>query len=180
MKSIQQYLFEASTTKVNILVGRFQPFTLGHLKCAEYVWKTYKIPTVICIIETTKADEKHPFLTSLLWNTYKKMVKNRDCFIDIIKVKNADLVKIGEALGLKGYTIKHWACGTDRYNDYVKMCKKYAPGVEVVEIKRSDDDISATQVRQVIRADHRERFEELVPQEEYTLYDKLKESLNWL
>ena len=74
--------------------------------------------------------------------------------------------------------IKSWVlasgspCGAGIYS---KMVSKYAPDTEVVEIKRNDDDVSATAVRQALKADHKERFEELVPQVLYGMYDKLKE-----
>lgn len=178
MKELKKFILESKRIPVNILVTRAQPITNGHIKCAERVWKTYKVPTVICMVDTTKVDDRHPFLTSLLWNTYKKLVKSRDCLIDIIKVKNADVVKIGEELGAKGYSVKYWTCGTDRYDAYKKMVDKYVPDVELIEIKRDDKDVSATEVRQAIAADHKERFEELVPQEIYPLYDKLKESMD--
>lgn len=166
------------TTKVNILVGRFQPFTLGHLKCATNALKVKGLPTVLCVIDTTKEDERHPFRTKVLWPAFKKMVKNYAEIQDIILVKNADLVKIGEALGLKGYVVKSWTCGTDRFAAYDKMCKKYAPDVECVEIQRDDKDISATEVRQAIKAGNEERFNELVPPEIQKLYPQLKEILD--
>ena len=175
---MKKFILESKRIPVNILVTRAQPITNGHIKCAEKTWKTYKVPTVLCMVDTTKVDDRHPFLTSLLWNTYKKLVKSRDCFIDIIKVKNADVVKIGEELGAKGYSVKYWACGTDRYDAYKKMVDKYVPDVELFEIKRDDKDVSATEVRQAIEADHKDRFEELVPQEIYPLYDKLKEAMD--
>ena len=40
MKTITQFINESlKRTKVNILVGRFQPFTNGHLKCIQNVYK---------------------------------------------------------------------------------------------------------------------------------------------
>lgn len=166
------------TQKVNILVGRFQPITLGHMKCAQNTYKTRGLKTVLCCIDTTKPDERHPFRTSLLWGVYRKMITDSECLEDIVLVKNADLVKIGEALGQKGYSIETWTCGTDRYADYKRMCTKYAPDVEVIEVHREDKDVSATEVRQAIAADHRDRFEELTPPAIHKLYPKLREALN--
>ena len=166
---------EAKRTKVNILVGRFQPFTLGHLKCVQNIYKTRGLKTVLCMIETNKTDDKKPFLTKVLMPFYKKLVKAYEEIEGLILIKNADIVKIGEELGALGLTAATWTCGTDRYDSYSKMVSKYAPDTEVVEIKRTDDDVSATAVRQALKADHNERFEELMPQVLYGMYDKLKE-----
>ena len=38
--------------KVNIVVGRFQPFTAGHYACITTAKKLRNLPTVICIINT--------------------------------------------------------------------------------------------------------------------------------
>ena len=171
----ESLLNEAKRTGVNILVGRFQPFTLGHLKCVQNIYRTRGLKTVLCMVETIKTDDKKPFLTKILMPFYKKLVKTYEEIEDIILVKNADIVKIGEELGALGLTAKTWTCGTDRYESYSKMAKKYAPDTEVVEIKRNDDDVSATTVRQALKADHKERFEELVPQVLYSMYDKLKD-----
>lgn len=171
----ESLLNEAKRTGVNILVGRFQPFTLGHLKCIQHIYKTRGIKTVLCMIETTKTDDKKPFLTKVLMPYYRRLVKAYEEIEGIILVKNADIVKIGEELGALGLTAATWTCGTDRYESYSKMVQKYAPSVEVVEIKREDSDVSATEVRQTLKADHKERFEELVPQVLYNMYDKLKD-----
>lgn len=171
----ESLLNEAKRAGVNILVGRFQPFTLGHLKCIQYIYKTRGLKTVLCMIETNKTDDKKPFLTKILMPFYKKLVKAHEEIEGIVLVKNADIVKIGEELGALGLTAKTWTCGTDRYSSYSKMVQKYAPDTEVVEIKRDDDDVSATAVRQSLKADHKERFQELVPQVLYGMYDKLKD-----
>ena len=176
MKTITQFINESlKRTKVNILVGRFQPFTLGHLKCVQNIYKTRGLKTVLCMIETNKTDDKKPFLTKVLMPFYKKLVKAYEEIEGLILIKNADIVKIGEELGALGLTAATWTCGTDRYDSYSKMVSKYAPDTEVVEIKRTDDDVSATAVRQALKADHNERFEELMPQVLYGMYDKLKE-----
>ena len=173
----ESLLNEAKRTGVNILVGRFQPFTLGHLKCVQNIYRTRGLKTVLCMVETTKTDDRKPFLTKILKPFYKKLVKAYEEIEDIILIKNADIVKIGEELGVLGLTAKTWTCGTDRYESYSKMAKKYAPDIEVVEIKREYSDVSATAVREAIKADHKDRFEELVPQVLYGMYDKLREVL---
>lgn len=163
--------------KVNIVIGRFQPFTLGHLRCCTKAYKTLGLRTVLCIIDTIKPDAKHPFLTKMMWGGFKKLVKDYDEIADVILVKNADILKIGEAIAKKDYTVKTWSCGTDRYADYKKMCSKYAPDVEVIEIHREDTDISGTQVRSLIKNGDEEQFKELTPKAMHSLYSKFKDAL---
>ena len=71
----ESLLNEAKRVEVIILVSRFQPFTLGYLKCIQNIYKTRGLKTVLCMIETNKTDNKKPFLTKILMPFYKKLVK---------------------------------------------------------------------------------------------------------
>lgn len=166
--------------KVNILLGRFQPFTLGHLKCCKNVFKSRGLKTVLCIIDTTKTDERHPFLTKKMWSALKQLSKEYEYIVDMVLVKNADILRIGEVLAEKGYSCETWSCGTDRYNAYRDMCKRYAPSVEVIEIHREDSDISATQVRDEISKGKEDAFKELTPKPIHKIYPYLKEAMEAL
>ena len=108
--------------KVNIVIGRFQPFTKGHLKCVEMAWNELHVPTVICMINTKddKVDERKPFPSSLLVPLYNEAFKKDERIEKVVLVSNADIVKIAEACRAEGYEICSWTCGTDRYDDYKK------------------------------------------------------------
>lgn len=157
--------------EVNITIGRFQPFTNGHMACVEAAWEKFNIPTIICMIgvDESKVDEKHPFPSSMLLSLYKKIFAKNRMIQDVVLVKNANIVEIGEMLYKKGYQIKSWSCGTDRVASYSKMANKYAeqahltPDFEILEIKRSDEDISATKVREAILKDDYKTFVAMTP-----------------
>lgn len=157
--------------KVNLLVGRFQPMTSGHYKCMEYIYKKYnKRKTVICMIEVkeNKTDsDKRPFPTDVFINHYKNLLdagKENSLVIDILKVNSADIVKIKELFesfyGSK-YEIVSWSCGSDRFNDYNRMASKYTPEIEVIEIPRTNEDISATKARSALKENNEKLFMDL-------------------
>lgn len=166
--------------KVNIVIGRFQPFTTGHLKCCTNVYKQRSLKTVLCVIDTTKTDVKHPFTTQLMWSALKSLARQYDEIQDVVLVKSADIIKMAEAVASKGYSIATWSCGTDRFDAYTKMCKKYAPEVEVIEIHREDSDVSGTQVRQLIKQGKEKEFEELTPKPMHKLFNAFKDALDAL
>lgn len=157
--------------QVNIMIGRFQPITNGHMKCVEAAWDKLNIPTVIAMIDTKdeKVDEKHPFPSSMLLPLYEDVFKKNKYIEKIILIKNANIVEIGETLYNDGYEIKSWTCGTDRIDSYKKMSDKYhdkahlADDFEMIEIKRSDEDISATKARQALIDDDVKTFSALTP-----------------
>lgn len=166
---------------VNIIVGRFQPLTDGHMKLIEAAWKTLHIGTVICIIDTpeNKIDNRHPFTTDTLLSIYNDLQSTYyKTIVDVVVVKNADIVKIGELLNNK-YEIKSWSCGTDRIDSYTKMSNTYkeraglADDFQMIEVKRSGGDISATRVRKALLNGDIKTFNALTPYN--TLQSYIKE-----
>lgn len=178
--------------RVNIMIGRFQPFTKGHYKCVEAAMRQKNVPTVIAMINTPdeKADEKHPFPSSLLLPLYEELFKKDKNIAGIILIKNADIVKIGEECKKQGYEIVSWTCGTDRIDAYSSMSSRYhdqanlADDFEMIEIPRTGEDISATKVRQALLADNRAEFIKLTPmiplsmRMKMDIYEILKEQIN--
>ena len=153
------------------MIGRFQPFTTGHYKCAEEAMKKKGLPTVVAMINVAddKVDEKHPFPTSLILPLYNDLFKRDKNIEKFILVQNADIVKIGEAFAKEGYQIASWTCGTDRIDSYTKMSTKYAEQAglakdfEMIEIFRTGDDVSATKVRQALIDGDKKAFYRMVP-----------------
>lgn len=169
----------------NIIIGRFQPLTDGHMKCIETARKELGIGTVICIIDTPeeKVDERHPFSTSTLLPIYNDLKLSFPRMInDIVVIKNADIVKIGELLNDK-YLIKSWTCGTDRIDSYTKMTNRYkeqaglADDFKMIEVKRSDDDVSATRARQALINGDIKTFDKLTPYNTLRSYVKNSNSV---
>ena len=157
--------------KVNITIGRFQPLTNGHMKCIEKAWKDLGIPTIVCMINVKdeKVDEKHPFPTSLILPLYNDAFKKEKMIEKFVLVSSANIVAIGEMLHEEGYEIASWTCGTDRIEAYTKMAEKYkeqsylSDDFKMIEIKRSDEDISATKVRQALLDDDKKFFNKMTP-----------------
>lgn len=154
--------------KCNILIGRFQPMTKGgHLKCAEQAMKETGNPTMFLMIETKeqKLDQKHPFPSSMLLPIYKDALKNNKNVAGITLVKNANIIDLAEACRAEGFEPVSWTCGTDRYDSYKKMAERYAAQAnlvedfQVIEIKRGDEDSSATKLREYLRSGNEKAFE---------------------
>ena len=164
---------------VNIMVGRFQPLTDGHMKCVETAYKELGVDTILCLIDTpdNKVDARHPFATSVLLPIYKDLMKTYKHIKDIVVVKNADIVKIGEML-YGEYEIVSWTCGTDRIDSYRSMSDRYkeqahlADNFKMIEVKRGDEDISATKVRKALLDNDVRTFNALTP------YNTLKSHLS--
>lgn len=166
--------------KVNILLGRFQPFTKGHLKMVETGYEKNGLKTVLLLIVNKKFDEKHPFFNESIINLINKF--NNPLIHDILIVKNADIGIFGQLLHDNNYEPVYWLCGTDRFEKYDLMCKKYKdqfklPYIQALEIYRTDEDISATQVREALINNNLDLFTKLCIGDK-NIFDELKRELH--
>lgn len=140
------------TKQVKVCLGRFQPFTLGHLKMATYnelkgpdniqLSILREIPnlneiknqkTILLNISTppNKVDIRHPFNDELLFSELKFIKENYNSTIeDIIYVKSADICAWGELLKQRGYQASVWLSGSDTYEIYKQMAIK-VPDYEI-------------------------------------------------
>ena len=66
--------------------------------------------------------------------------------------------------------------GSDRIKGYERMGKDL--DLEMVELKRTDEDISATKVRNAIKEDDEATFKKLTPKEIHSMYNELKDIMN--
>ena len=150
--------------QVRVCLGRFQPFTLGHLKMATY--KDLKGPkdiqgyrgivkqsellreqpdldeiskqkTIILAIYTSKdkVDKKHPFDVDLIKKELEIVRKNYPEIEDVMYVPSADICLWGEMLKKAGYQASVWITGSDEAKGYVEMAMK----VPDYEVKNRDN-----------------------------------------
>lgn len=169
------------SNKPAIIVGRFQPLTKGHLKLILEA-KRKGLEPVLCMIDghagrsadSKKTDERKPWDSRFLLDLYAEPMKKLG--FHIVLVKSADIVEIGKAIP----GIRAWFCGTDRYKDYARMVDKYGveagldPEFELVEIPRSDEDISATKCRKAIVEGDFKTFSKLYIYPDKEVFELLK------
>jgi citrate lyase synthetase len=95
----------------------------------------------------------------------------RKCFpnITIIEVPTGNIQNIAKLLP---WQITQLYCGTDRVNDYRPVAEKQH--IKIIEIKRTDDDISATKVVQAIKDNDFEVFKSMTPKQVWGMFEELK------
>lgn len=179
---------EHGDKKVNIFIGRFQPFTLGHGKVLEQLHKENGLPTIVFLIKSKKVQKddnfKRPFDIGLQKSMLEKL-KSRYNIEDIIVLDTAAIDKIFNALRPK-YEPVLWGAGSDRIKSYGFQVNKQQyrdelnvlPDFSLYEIKRLGKNISATQVRNAILLGQEAEFKKLVPKELHDLYNQLKAVLD--
>jgi len=149
-----------------LILGRFQPLTLGHIKMIKQADK-FNDNITICIIRSRKKDlEKNPFPYDL----QVKMIKDIFPKAEVITHSTGNLFGIMQKSSRNINTI--WA-GTDRVSTY-RQTIKFNPELEVREIERTGDDISATKVREALMNNDYKEFKKLMSTKHYKYFEELK------
>ena len=166
---------------VNIMVGRFQPFTLGHLKCLKAIKDNLGVPTFLCVIPGN-GDDKHPFRGKAQDDMFERLMEaHPDLIAGMNYVKNAFIEFWIGAVKEAGFEPVSWTCGTDRFEAYRSMAEKHgqkyglSPEFQVHLVDRADDNISATSVRECLLNDDREGYMSQMPECLHGMYDELRQ-----
>lgn len=171
---------EHGNKKVNIIVGRFQPFTLGHAKVFEQIHRQNGYPVIVFLVRGKKPNpEKNPINVDLQMRMFAAMQRQYR-FLESIQVINmAAIDKIFNSLR-PAYEPVLWGAGTDRLKAYGYQIDRYRdelnalPEFKMYEIKRGDEDISATKVRNAIKIDDFKTFSRMTPRSIHKFYEELK------
>lgn len=168
---------------VNIIVGRIQPTTLAHIEIANRLYSLNNNKVIFCIVRSKKYNkDKTPFNYDLTDEYIKDVVNSYDFIEDSCIVPTASIFHICEALRPK-YEMTLWGTGTDRVNDYNRFINNYGEELnirkdcKIVEVKRYDDDISATLVRESLKSNNISSFKSLTPEPIHKFYLKLRSEL---
>ena len=172
--------------KVNICLGRFMPFTKGHYKMIEYGLKYNNLPTVIFMISNKKMDNKHPFSDELMQKEMDMLKKSLKGIENTVYVSSADIVKLGQWCYENNYEPQLWITGSDRLAAYKRQAANpkykdlghFPSSFTTLEVPRTDDDISATKVREAISNNDIDTFKKMMPEGIEKLFNDFKEALS--
>ena len=172
--------------KVNICLGRFMPFTKGHYKMIEYGLKQNGLPTVVFMISNKKMDKKHPFSDELMQKEMDMLKKSLKGIENTVYVSSADIVKLGQWCYENNYEPQFWITGSDRLVAYKRQAENpkyqdlghFPSSFTTLEVPRTDEDISATKVREAIMNDDLDTFKKMMPNGTEKLFDEFKEALS--
>jgi len=177
---------EQGKKPVNIFVGRFQPFTLGHVKVFEKMYKENGYPVVVYLVRGKKPDpEKRPFDEDLQQAMFAKMKKQYPFLEASYVVPNGAIDTLYSA-ARPAYEPMLWGYGTDRKKAYNGMIDKQAyrdqlgvhPEFKGFEIKRGEENISASKVRNALKIDDEKTFKQMTPKSIHSFYKTLQNTLS--
>ena len=166
---------------VNMFVGRFQPFTLGHVKVFEKMYKENGLPVVVFLVRGKGDSDKRPFDEAMQQAMFTKMAKQYPFLEAAIVVPNGAIDTMFAA-ARPAYEPMMWGFGTDRKKSYGAMIDKQSyrdqlgvdPQFKGFEIFRTDDNISASKVRNALKIDDEKTFKKMTPRSIHKFYKTLQ------
>ena len=173
---------EKGKKPVNMFVGRFQPFTLGHVKVFEKMYKENGLPVVVYMVRGGKPDpEKRPFDEEMQQAMFSKMKKQYP-FLEASFVVPNGAIDTMFAAARPAYEPMMWGYGTDRKKSYGAMINKQSyrdelgvdPSFKGFEIKRGAENISASKVRNALKIDDEKTFKKMTPKSIHKFYKPLQ------
>jgi cytidyltransferase-like protein len=106
------------STEVNLLIGNFQPVTMGHIKAARKLKEKNGHPVVLVAVTPEKQTAKFPFSTRLTKTLMEKVKQEySDLIIDIKMVGSSQIEEILEEIH-PGYAPILWGTSERRVKDY--------------------------------------------------------------
>lgn len=170
----------------NIALGRFQPFTKGHLQMLKDGYDKNGYPAIVFMISNKKFDSKHPFSDNIIRKELD-IIKKKYAFIaDVLPATNANIVEMGKMLHKNGYMPHLWLCGDDREAQFKRQATN--PKYKDEGFLPNDfttytgtgrtEGVSGTAVRNALKEDNKELFVSLVPAGIEKLYDEFKEEID--
>jgi len=181
---------EQGKEKVNIFVGRFQPFTLGHVKVLETLNKQNGYPVIVFLVKskTVKKEDavKRPYDVETQIEMFNNVQSEYKFLKQVIVVPSAAIDVMFNELR-PNFEPVLWGTGTDRMKAYGYMVNndKYREDLGVLpefglyEIQRGDDDISATKVRQALIDGNSKEFDKMTPRSMHSMFLTLKDKLDY-
>lgn len=176
---------ERGINPVNIFVGRFQPFTLGHVKVFEQMHKKNGYPVIVFLVRSGTPDpEKKPFDEDLQQSMFAAMTKQYSFLEAAFVVPNGGIDTLFATIR-PTYEPMMWGYGTDRKKAYDFMIDKpeYRAELDVdpaftgFEIPRTDDDVSASKVRNALIIDDESTFKRMTPKSIHSFYKILQNTI---
>ena len=173
---------------VNMFVGRFQPFTLGHAKVLETIHKENGYPVVVLLVKAKKQKKedafKRPYDEKTQLDMFKAVQKQYPFLKEIFVIPTGGIDTMFNAMR-PTYEPVLWGTGSDRMKTYGFQVNKdsYREDLGVrsdfglFEIPRTDDNISATQVRNAMLDGDEKLFKSTTPKALHKMYGELKKKL---
>jgi len=165
---------EVGGQPATVVVGRFQPPTLNHIKMIQEAYSKYHLPTFVGVVKSSNSNS--PFPADLIKEILEKNLSSSYTIFDLTSGFIGDWI---DFLRNEDYEPKYLVCGSDRSNDYQNQINRYKGllnlniKIDTTSIDRNEE-ISGTKARQYLKDNDKESFKKIVTPQTLTFWDELR------
>jgi nicotinamide mononucleotide adenylyltransferase len=144
-----------------LYLGKFRVLTAAHYKIIKDAFAVYD-HVVVALVSSAETKDTRELRERMLMTAFPKL--------EIVNVQNGNLFTI---MNKASSNINVILAGSDRVASYTKMLEKN-PDIRVREIKRTDEDISASKVVEALNKDDINTFKKMVDKSIWPFYEELR------
>ena len=179
LKDMEAENDQSHLESVNVVIGRYQPFTIGHLGMAKELYKINGLPSVYIYIRS-KSGKNSKFSDNLTINYMDDIAKGQDLVKDAWSMTGSFIPVVIMETQRRGYNPVLIGAGEDRAKTYTGMAKRMKnitthPDFAIQELKGRLT--SGTEVRQAILDGDEKKFKKFTPKQIHPYYKQLKDEL---
>jgi len=179
LKDMESENDQSHLEPVNVVIGRYQPFTIGHLGMAKELEKINGLPSVYIYIRS-KSGKNSKFSDNLTINYMDDIAKGQDLVRDAWSMTGSFIPVVIMETQRRGYNPVLIGAGEDRAKTYTGMAKRMKnitthPDFAIQELKGRLT--SGTEVRQAIIDGDEKKFKKFTPKQIHPYYKQLKDEL---
>jgi hypothetical protein len=179
LKDMQGENDQSHLEPVNVIIGRYQPLTIGHLGMAKELYKINGLPSVYIYIRS-KSGKNSKFSDNLTINYMEDIAKGQDLVKDAWSMTGSFIPVVIMETQRRGYNPVLIGAGEDRAKTYTGMAKRMKnitthPDFAIQELKGRLT--SGTEVRQAIIDGDEKKFKKFTPKQIHPYYKQLKDEL---
>lgn len=171
--------FEVGEKTTNVMMGKFQPFSNGHLKVAEKMYEQNGLPTFLIVVR-----RERPLLSNKLTiKILDTLVKKEKLISGYVFIDSPLIGKGIQKMRDLNFEPILIGCGEDRKTFYEKQFDFITKNKEIrysslFHIQREAEDISASKLRKAIFIDDQEYTDLSFPKYLHKYVEEIQNELN--
>ncbi len=159
-----------------VFMGRMQPPTIAHINIIEEASKKFGNTVVVAVVKS--GNDKSPWEFDIISQIIKE---STSVDVKLLEVGTGFIGDFISPLRDEGIEATVLLAGSDRVKGHNAQIERYQEefslSLTVEEIKRSNDDISASKVRTAIRENDIETFKSMTPIGEHKYFKQLQKDI---
>lgn len=154
---------------IGLMVGRFQPLTKVHTEIINQM-SNENDTGIVFLVKSGKPSDRNPFNEDIQRKLLDEVLPSN---VMVVTLKSGFFVDYINELNDTEFVLY---AGTDRAESYTKFSSYMNDGkhLSIKEINRTDDDVSATLVRESLKNNNYEAFMNLTDNRTHKYFNELK------